>query len=100
MILIHVPSGNIGEFVKEFTNRYQDSFEDSIIIKLDNGSKYFAPRNEFRRVESAFYLVGENNKPEIIVDKFGERQGTFEGHIRLNKNEIDFLKSFKNNKTH
>lgn len=48
--LIHVLTGNIGVCVKEFRNYYGDA----ILIKLDDGREYYAPKREFKN-----YITGE-----------------------------------------
>ena len=48
MRYVHVLSGKVGTFVKEFRNQYGDA----IIIKLDNGREYYAPKHEFKLLHS------------------------------------------------
>ena len=47
---MHLPTGNIGILVREFRNR----FGDAMIIKLEDGREYFAPKNEFRLLQTNF----------------------------------------------
>ncbi|MBB5334675.1 hypothetical protein HNP69_002825 [Chryseobacterium koreense] len=46
MRLKHIPTGLIGDFVKEVPSK---EFKPWVtwIIRLDNGREYFAPKNEF-----------------------------------------------------
>ncbi|WP_339889854.1 hypothetical protein [uncultured Flavobacterium sp.] len=73
-----------GEYFQKAMNEASEKLEDLL------------NKESVKFTSNIVELPKENNKPEIIVNKFGERQGTFEGYIRLNKNEIDFLRSFRN----
>lgn len=46
MKYIHILSGKPGKFVKEFRNYYGDA----IMIRLDNGREYYAPKHEFKKL--------------------------------------------------
>lgn len=45
---IHILTGKVGTFVKEFKNYYGDAF----MIRLDDGSEYYAPKKEFKQLHS------------------------------------------------
>ncbi|MCT4321799.1 hypothetical protein [Elizabethkingia anophelis] len=46
MKLKHIPTGFIGYFVKEIESTQLKPWT-TWVIKLDNGSEYYAPKNEF-----------------------------------------------------
>ena len=49
MRLVHIYTGKVGDFVKEFRNYYGDA----IIIRLDNGREWYAPKREFKQLHSS-----------------------------------------------
>lgn len=49
MRYVHILTGKVGTFVKEFRNPYGRA----MIIKLDNGREWYAPYNEFRLLHSS-----------------------------------------------
>ncbi|MGZ9675683.1 hypothetical protein [Flavobacterium sp. GNP001] len=49
MKYVHVLTGKVGTFVKEFNNYYGRS----IMIRLDNGREYYAPAHEFKQLHSS-----------------------------------------------
>ena len=49
MKYVHVLTGKVGIFVKEFRNYYGDA----IMILLDDGRQYYAPKHEFKRLHSS-----------------------------------------------
>lgn len=50
--LIHVPTGNTGIFIKEFHNYYGCA----VLIKLNNGREYYAPKHEFKDLKTGQWI--------------------------------------------
>lgn len=46
--LVHILTGKVGVFVKQFRNYYGEA----IMIRLDNGREYYAPKHEFKEIHS------------------------------------------------
>lgn len=49
MKYVHILTGKVGTFVKEFQNPYGRA----IMIRLDNGREWYAPAHEFRPLHSS-----------------------------------------------
>lgn len=48
MIYVHILTGLVGVFVKEFRNYYGEA----MMIRLENGREYYAPKHEFRQIQN------------------------------------------------
>lgn len=46
MKYVHILTGLVGTFVKEFKNYYGQA----MIIQLDDGREYYAPKKEFKKL--------------------------------------------------
>ena len=49
MKYVHILTGKVGTLVKEFHNCYGDA----IMIRLENGREYYAPKHEFKQLHSS-----------------------------------------------
>lgn len=48
VIYVHLPTGNYGTLVKEYTPTGRSL---TLMIKIKNGREYFAPEHEFKKIE-------------------------------------------------